>query len=211
MLRPAGQQRDPAGPDRGGRAGARPPRRRLADLGCQGLRRQGGQPRRRRGVEVGQGRQDPPRSDRRLPQDDAGQDHRGPGRHRGRSTLAPSASSALQQPRRPRQLHDHAGNHEGAGRQPGAPGPPPVPCLRRRRLGHDALPVGRGRRRLQRQPEPHDRRRGGAVRQHRDGDGRRPMAAPAVQADRPQVGQPRRGERDRLRHRALRLPREEPG
>ena len=32
-------------------------RRRLADLGGQGLRRQGGQPRRRHRLEVGQGRQ----------------------------------------------------------------------------------------------------------------------------------------------------------
>ena len=66
------------------------------------------------------------------------------------------------------------------------------------------------RRLLQRPPEPHDRRRRRAVRQHRDDHRRRPVAAPALQADRPQVGQPRRRERDRLRHRPLRLQGEEP-
>ena len=40
------------------------------DLGGQGLRRQGGQPRRRRRLEVGQGRQDALRADRRLQQGD---------------------------------------------------------------------------------------------------------------------------------------------
>ena len=66
------------------------------------------------------------------------------------------------------------------------------------------------RRVLQRPPEPDDRRRRGPVRQHGDDHRRRPLAAPALQAHRPQVGQPRRRERDRLRHRPLRLQGEEP-
>ncbi len=40
----------------------------LADLGGEGVRRQGGQPRRRRRLEVGQERQAAPRADRRLQQ-----------------------------------------------------------------------------------------------------------------------------------------------
>ena len=67
------------------------------------------------------------------------------------------------------------------------------------------------RRVLQRPSEPHHRRRRGAVRQHRDDHRRRPVAAPALQAHRPQVGQPRRRERDRLRHRALHLQGQQPG
>ena len=143
-LRADGQQRDPARPDRGRRAGARPARRRLADLGGQGLRRQGGQPRRRRGLEVGQGRQElcTSRSTATSKVTPA-KIIAGPGRHRGRPGPAAPAAPALQQPRRPRQLHHHARNHEGPGGQPGAHGPPPVPRLRRRRLAHDALRVGR--------------------------------------------------------------------
>ena len=52
-----GQQRDRAGPSGGGRDRARHARRRLAHLGRQSLRRQGGQPRGSRRVEMGQGRQ----------------------------------------------------------------------------------------------------------------------------------------------------------
>ena len=52
-----GQQRGLHGPPGGRRAGAGETRRRLDDRRGQGLRRQGGQPRRRRGLEVGQGRQ----------------------------------------------------------------------------------------------------------------------------------------------------------
>ena len=72
-----------------------------------------------------------------------GEDHRRPGRHRGRPGPAAPAAPALQQPGRARQLHHHARNDEGPGGQPGAPGPPAVPRLRRRRLAHDALRVGR--------------------------------------------------------------------
>ena len=108
VLRADGQQRDPARPDRGRRARARQARRRLEHLGGQGLRRQGGQPRRRGGVEVGQGRQVPARADRRLQQGDAGQDHRRPGPDRGRSaacrtrctcTATTSARRATTRPR----------------------------------------------------------------------------------------------------------------
>ncbi len=186
-------------------------RRRLADLGGQGLRRQGGQPRRRRRVEVGQGRQETVRASRRLQQAHAGQDHRRPRRHRGRPRFAAPAPPALQQPRGARQLDHHPGNHEGPRGQPGPPGPPAVPRLRRRRLVHHPLAVGRHRRLFQRPPEPHHRRRRRAVRQHRDHHRRRALAAPALQAHRPQVGQPRRRKRDRLRHRALHLQGKEPG
>ena len=53
LSRADGQQRDRVGPDRGGRGRARAARRRVADLGRQGVRHQGRQPGRRRGVEVG--------------------------------------------------------------------------------------------------------------------------------------------------------------
>ena len=102
LLRADGQQRDRAGPARGRRDRARQARRRLADLGGQGLRRQGGQPRRRRRLEVGQGRQGALRAGRRLQQGDAGEDHRRPGRHRRRAGPAAPAAPALQQPRHAR-------------------------------------------------------------------------------------------------------------
>ena len=57
LLRADGQQRDRPGSARGRRDRAGEARRRLADLGGEGVRRQGGQPRRRRGLEVGQERQ----------------------------------------------------------------------------------------------------------------------------------------------------------
>ena len=71
--------------------------------------------------------------------------------------------------------------------------------------------VGQDRRGLYRPHEPHDRRRGRVVRHHRDHHGRRPVATPAVQADRAQVGQHRRGERDGLRRRPLHLQGKESG
>ena len=63
--------------------------------------------------------------------------------HRGRAGPAAPAAPALQQPRRPGQLHHHARDDEAPGGQPGPHGPPAVPRLRRRRLVHDALGVGR--------------------------------------------------------------------
>ena len=83
------------------------------------------------------------RAGRRLQQGDAGADHRGPGRHRRRAGPAAPAAPALQQPRGAGQRRHHARNDEGPGRQPGPHGPPAVPRLRRRRLAHDALRVGR--------------------------------------------------------------------
>ena len=67
------------------------------------------------------------------------------------------------------------------------------------------------RRVLQRPPQPHLRRRRRPVRQRRHDHRRRPLAAPALSAHRPQVGQPRRRERDRLRHRPLHLQGQQPG
>ena len=77
-------------------------RRRLADLGGEGLRRQGRQSRRRRRLEVGQGRQAAARADRGLQEGHAGEDHRRPGADRRRAGAAASAAPALQQPRRAR-------------------------------------------------------------------------------------------------------------
>ena len=129
------------------RAGAA--RRRLADLGRQSLRREGGQPRRRRRLEVGEGREDALRTGGRLQPGDAGEDHRQPGAHRRRAGTAASAPSSLQQPRRPGQRRHHDRNDEGAGRAPGPHGAPAIPRLRRRRLEHDALRIGAARRVLQ--------------------------------------------------------------
>ena len=84
------------------------------------------------------------------------------------------------------------------------------PRLRRRRLGHDAVGDGAS------SPTTSTRTRTfttdagrRAVRQHGDHHRRRPVAARALPADRAQVGQPGRRERDRLRHRALRLQADE--
>ena len=94
-----------------------------------------------------------------------------------RTRLAAPAAPALQQPGRAGQRHHHARDDEGAGGQPRPHGPPAIPRLRRRRLGHDALRGGHARRVLQHPPEPHHRRRRGPVRQHRDDHRRRPLAA----------------------------------
>ncbi len=64
-------------------------------------------------------------------------------------------------------------------------------------------PVGRI---LQHASRHHDRRRRRAVRRHGDDHRRRPLAALALQADGPQVGQSRRRKRNRLRHRSLHVP-----
>ncbi len=137
-------------------------------------------------------------------------DHRWPGRHRRSARLAAPAAPALQQPRRPRQCHHDAGDDEAPGGQPRSHRPPAISRVRRRRLDDDALRVGPHRRGVQCAQEPHHRRRRRAVRQHGDDHRRRPLAAPALQAHRAQVGQSRRGERDRLRHRPLCLQGEEP-
>ena len=125
-----------------------------------------------------------------------------PGDHHRRPRPAASAPHPLQQPRRSRQLHDDDRDDEGPGGAPGAPRAPAVPRLRRRRLGLDALGSGHPRRVLQHAYELHDRCGGDPVRQRRDDHRRRPVAARALSAHRPQVGQPRRGERDRLRDRS---------
>ena len=135
---------------------------------------------------------------------------RGARADRRRPEPAAPAPPPLQQPRRAGQLHDDPRDDEDPGRPAGAHGPPAVPRLRRRRLVHDEVGREGDRRVLQRAPEPDLRRRRGAVRQHRDRHRRRPVAAPALRTHRPQVGQPRRRERDRLRRRALRLQGEEP-
>ena len=72
--------------------------RRLADLGGQGLRRQGGQPRRRHRLEMGQGRQAASRAGRRLQQ----------GRRRPRSSPAWRRSSI--ELGLPHPLHLHCNN-----------------------------------------------------------------------------------------------------
>ena len=86
-----------------------------------------------------------------------------------------------------------------------------VSFLRRRRLAHDAQRSGAARRVFQRSPQSDVRRRRRAVWRCRHDHGRRTVAAPALPAHGPQVGQPRRRERNRLRHRPLHLQRQQPG
>ena len=138
-----GQQRDRAGPAGGGRGRARQARRGLAHLGRQGLRGEGGQPRRDRRLEVGEEREQALRAGGRLQQGDAGADHLQPRGNRRRPGLAASAPSPLQQPGHPGQREHHPRDDEGPGGTPGAHGPSAVPRLRRRRLGHAALRGGR--------------------------------------------------------------------
>ena len=100
-------------------------------------------PGRRRGLEMGQGRQAAHLAHRRLQQADA-RHHR----HAARPDLrrprpaAPDAP-ALQQPRRAGQHHHHARHAQAPGRPPRPHRPFAVPRLRRRRLGHDVLGNGR--------------------------------------------------------------------
>ena len=70
---------------------------------------------------------------------------------------------------------------------------------------------GHARRVFQRPSQPHRRRRRDPVRQRRDDHRRRSLAAFALPAHRPQMGQPRRRERDRLRHRPLHVQGKQPG
>ena len=152
--------------------------RRLAPGRDQGLRRQGGQPRRRRDVEAGQAA-----TSRRST---TAVDHFGVtprqilvelARGGRRAGLAAPGPHPRPQPRPARQLGDDAGDDEGARRPPGPPGAHPVPQLRRRRPTTTASfdsQVARAGRLRQRPSEPHGRRRPGPLR--RDDEHDRPTA-----------------------------------
>ena len=181
------------------------------DLGGQGLRRQGGQPRRRRGLEVGQGRQGACTS-------------RSPGYNKVTpAKIIAGLAGIVDELGLPHPLHLHCNNLGAPGNVTTTLETMKVLEGNRAHMAHLQFHAYGGddwhtmrseavadRRVLQRPPEPDHRRRRGAVRQHGDDHRRRPVAAPALQAHRPQVGQPRRRERDRLRHRPLRLQGEEP-
>ncbi len=133
------------GPARSGRIRAGQGRRRLADLGGQGLRRQGGQSRRRHRLEVGQGRQ-------------AAVTSRSMATAKSRRRRSsPAWRSIVDELGLPHPMHLHCNNLGAPGNvattletmkvlegNRGPHGPSAVPRLRRRRLAHDAL---RGRRR----------------------------------------------------------------
>ena len=180
-------------------------RRRLADLGGEGLRRQGGQPRRRRGVEVGQERQAASRADRRLQEGHAGADHRG-------------LAQIVDELGLPHPMHLHCNNLGVPGNVTTTIETMKVLEGHRAHLAHLQFHAyggddwGTMRSEAAAIAEYFNthtnltcRRRRRPVRQRRDDHRRRPVAAPALPAHRAQVGQPRRRERDRLRHRAVRL------
>ena len=75
------------------------------DLVGEDLRHQGGQSRRRRGLEVGQERQPASRADRRLQDDHRRADHRAAGADLRRDRAAAPAAPPPEQPRRARQRH----------------------------------------------------------------------------------------------------------
>ena len=187
------------------RSGTRARGDRVVPAGDRRLRRQARQSRRRRDVQARQ-------LQRHLAR------RRGPGRHaaerdRGDRDRGPRARAAapgarpLQQPRRVRQLPHDARHAAHARRPPRPPRPPAVPRLRRE-AGRAAALAGAGARRVPRRaPGDQRRRRAGDVRPGDDDDRRRAgLRGPARGHPRP-LGQRRHRGRDRLRDRAVHLPR----
>ena len=140
VLAADGQQRNRARPARSRRVRTRQARRRLVDLGREGLRHQGRESRRRRRVEVGQER-------KQLHEPIEGYQQTHAGARSSRSWRRSVDDLGLPHP-----VHLHCNNlgdpgnvvttietMKDAGRTTGAPGAPAVPCLRRRRLGHHAI------------------------------------------------------------------------
>ena len=206
------QQRDRAGPARGGRGRAGEARRRLADLGGQGLRREGGQPGRRRRVEVGEERE--ARSHEPV---------------EGYSRVTPAQIIAglariVDDLGLPHPLHLHCNNLGVPGNVTTTIETMKVLEGHRAHLAHLQFHAYGGddwgtmrseaaalAEHFNSAHEPHRRRGRDPLRRRRDDHRRRSVAAPAARAHRAQVGQPRRRERDRLRHRALRLQGPQPG